>query len=65
MYPKELLLAKQVCNGCHDLMQKAMSFIDVAIASVKGNGYRIYFWYMSKDEAIDLLRNLTEKSGTL
>ena len=43
MYPKELLLAKQVCNGCHDLMQKAMSFIDVAIVSVKGNGYRIYF----------------------
>ena len=25
----------KVCNGCHDLMQKAMTFIDVAIASVR------------------------------
>ena len=34
-------------NGCHDLMQKAMNFNDVAIASIKGNDYRIHFWYMS------------------
>ena len=25
-----------LCNGCHDLMQKAMSFNDVAIVSIKG-----------------------------
>ena len=25
-----------LCNGSHDLMQKAMSFNDVAIVSVKG-----------------------------
>ena len=25
------------CNGCQDLMQKAMNFNDVAIVSVKGN----------------------------
>ena len=31
-------------NGCHDLMQKAMSFNDVAIVSVKGNDYRFHFW---------------------
>ena len=24
-----------LCNGCHDLMQKAMSFNDVAIVSIK------------------------------
>ena len=36
-----------LCNGCHDLMQKAMNFNDVAIVSVKGNDYRIHFWYMS------------------
>ena len=30
----------RVCDGCPDLMQKAMRFIDVTIASVKGNGYR-------------------------
>ena len=32
-----------LCNGCHDLMQKAMNFNDVAIASIKGNYYRIHF----------------------
>ena len=39
-----------LCNGCHDLMQKAMTFNDVVFVSIKGNNYRIHFWYMSKDE---------------
>ena len=30
-----------LCNGCHNLMQKAMSFNNVC---VKGNAYRIHFW---------------------
>ena len=42
-----------LCNGCHDLMQKAMSFNDVAIVYVKGSFYRIHFWYMSRDDAIE------------
>ena len=40
-----------LCNGCHDLMQKATSFDNVAIVSIKGNSYRIHFWYMSKNDA--------------
>ena len=32
-----------LCNGCPDLMQKAMSFNDVSIAYVKGSAYRIHF----------------------
>ena len=32
-----------LCNGCHDLMQKAMSFKNVAIVYIEGNDYRIYF----------------------
>ena len=39
-------------NGCHDLMQKAMTFNDVVIVSIKGNNYRIHFWNMSKDEQV-------------
>ena len=35
-----------------DLMQKAISFKNVAIVSIKGNDYRIHFWYMSKNDAI-------------
>ena len=40
---------KYLCNGCHDLMQKATSFNNVAIVYVKGNADRIHFWYMSKE----------------
>ena len=45
------------CNGCHDLMQKAMNFHDFAVASLKGSVYRICFWYMSKDDAISIMNN--------
>ena len=57
----------KVCDGCHSLMEKAMSSNDATIASVKGNNYRIHSLYVSKDEAINLLRNayLTEISETL
>ena len=34
-----------LCNGYHDLMQKAMNFNDAAIVSIKENHYRIHFWY--------------------
>ena len=30
-------------NGCHDLMQKAKNFDNVAIVSVKGSDYRSHF----------------------
>ena len=36
-------------------MQKAMSFNNVAIVYVKGSAYRIHFWYMSKDDAINIM----------
>ena len=38
-------------------MQKAMNFNDVAIVSIRGNDYRIHFWYMSKDDAINIMNN--------
>ena len=48
---------KYLCNGCHDLMQKAMSFNNAAIVSVKANDYRIHFWHMNKDDVIIIIRN--------
>ena len=56
-----------LCNGCHDLMQKAMSFNDVAIVCVKKSAYRIYFGYMSKADAISITNNsnLVDKIGVL
>ena len=56
-----------LCNGCHDLTQKAMNFNDFAIVSIKGFDYRIHFWYMSKDDAISIMNNssVNEKTGSL
>ena len=56
-----------LCNGCHDLMQKAMIFNDVAIVYVKRSAYRIHFWYMSKDDAISIMNNsnLVDEKGVL
>ena len=56
-----------LCNGCHDLMQKAMNFNDVAIFSIKGNNYRIHFRYISKDDAISIMNNynLNERNWSL
>ena len=40
-----------------------MDFNDVVIVYVKGNNYRIYFWYASKDDAISIMKNdLTKKN---
>ena len=54
-----------LCSGCHDLLQKAKNFDNVALLS--GSDYRIQFWYMSKIDAINIMKNsnLNEKSGSL
>ena len=48
-------------------MQKAVSFNDVAILYVKGSAYRIQFWYMSKDDTVNIMNNsnLIDKMGVL
>ena len=46
-----------LCNGCPDLMQKTINFNDIVIVSIKGNDYRIPFWYMSQDNAINIMQN--------
>ena len=41
---KTLVLSmRSILQCCHDLMQKAMSFNNVAIVYVKGSAYRINF----------------------
>ena len=45
-----------LCNGCHYIMQKAMNLNDFAIVFVTGSDYRIHFWYMSKDAAINIMK---------
>ena len=56
-----------LCNSCHNLMQKTTHFNDAAIVSIKGKDYRTHFWYMSKNDAINIMNNsnLNEKTGSL
>ena len=56
-----------LCTGCHYLMQKAMSFNNIAIVYVKRNPYRINFCCMSKDDAVNMMTgsNLVDKIGVL
>ena len=42
-------------NGCHDLMQKAVSFNNVAAVYVKGSACRINFWYISKNDGFNIM----------
>ena len=48
-------------------MQKAISFNNIAIVYIKGNAYRIHFWYMRKDDAIKIMNGsiLLDKRGVL
>ena len=40
-------------------MQKAANFNDAAIVSVKESGYRIHFWYMNKNDGINIMKSST------
>ena len=40
-------------------MQKAMGFNNIAIVYIQENAYRIHFWYMSKDDAINIISKET------
>ena len=35
-----------------------MNFNNAAIVSVKGSDYRIHFWYLSKDDAMNIMKIL-------
>ena len=50
-----------LCNGCHDLMQKAMSFDNIAIVYFNGSACLI------KNVAINIMNgsNLIDKRGVL
>ena len=73
IFQKELMLIRQI-------HQKSVIFVitgifytnmnhifAVAIVSVRGSDYRIHFWYMSKADAINILKNsnLNKKSEIL
>ena len=44
-----------------------MTFNNIAIVYVKGNACRIHFWYMNKDDGINIMNGsiLLDKRGVL
>ena len=44
-----------------------MGFNNIAIAYIKISAYRIHFWYISKDDAINMINgsSLVDKRGIL
>ena len=44
-----------------------MNLNDIAFVYVKGSDYRTRFWYMSKDDVMNIMKNsdVNEKSGLI
>ena len=56
-----------LCDGYYNIVQKSISFKNVAIVYVKKGVYRIYFQDMKKREAKKIMANsnLISKKGNL
>ena len=56
-------IRKYYCDGCHDMSMKTVSIKNLAIVYSKRNAYRIHFWNISKDDAINIMHcsNLIDK----
>ena len=54
------------CNGCHDISAKAIIMYNLCIGYNNGNAYRINFAFMSKNNALNLIKNavIIDKKGT-
>ena len=46
-----------MCNGCHDMSLKVISLHNSCIGYNNGNAYRINFAFMSKNDALNLIKN--------
>ena len=47
----------QVYDGSQGMTQKSMILNDIATVTFGRNYYRIYFWFMTKSEAVDKMKN--------
>ena len=58
---------RYVCDGCHNMSLRASSMHHLAIGYNNGNAYRINFTFISKDNALNLIKNtvITDKKGIL
>ena len=61
-----ILIIKNIYNGCHNISTKAISMHNLCIGHNNGNAYRINFLFMSKNDALNLIKNavIIDKKGT-
>ena len=50
-------LELHVCNKCHDVLMTAYELKNIAILNVKCANFRCILWGISKDEAVNMLKN--------
>ena len=64
---KKFNYEKHLCNGCHEMNVKAVSMNNLAVVYAGGSAYRINFVFMSKNDAINLMKNavIMDKRGVL
>ena len=62
-----ILIIKNMCNGCNNISTKAISMHNLCIGYNNGNAYRINFVFMSKNDALNLIKNavIIDKTGIL
>ena len=58
---------RHLYNGCHDMSMKANSIQNLVVIYVGGNAYRVIFVFMSKSDAVNLMKSIViiDKKGTL
>ena len=58
---------KNMCNVCQDMSIKAISMHNLCIGYNNSNAYRINFIFMSKNDALNLIKNavIIDKKGIL
>ena len=58
---------KYMCNGCHDMSLKAISLHNLCIGNNNGNAYKINFAFMSRNDALNVIKNavIIDKKGIL
>ena len=56
-----------LCNGCYDMSLKAISMQNLTIINHNGNAYRTNFAFISKKDALNLIKNavIMGEKGTL
>lgn len=47
----------KVCDVCHHMTQKSMSFNEFAIANVRRENCILNFWHMTKNKTIDRIES--------